>query len=81
MILLSVLLLGDDLSGLSAVGCALSMLGSAWYGYVSLVNRQAEQAQEAQEMAKAEAEKTSSSGWPPAPAAVLAKDSKFSEAS
>lgn len=49
MILLSVMLLGDDLSGLSALGCALSMLGSAWYGYVSLVGRQQEVSQQAQE--------------------------------
>lgn len=43
VIVLSVLLLGDDLSGLSAVGCALSMLGSAWYGYVSLNSRELEE--------------------------------------
>lgn len=49
VILLSVLLLGDDLSGLSALGCVLSMLGSAWYGYVSLSNRQAEALLEARE--------------------------------
>lgn len=40
VILLSVLMLGDDLSGLSAVGCAMSMAGSAWYGYVTLVSGQ-----------------------------------------
>ncbi len=40
MILLSVLMLGDDLSGLSSVGCAMSMAGSAWYGYVTLVTGQ-----------------------------------------
>ncbi|CAK8987714.1 unnamed protein product [Durusdinium trenchii] len=38
VIVLSVVMLGDDLSGLSAVGCALSILGSAWYGYVALVS-------------------------------------------
>mmetsp|Transcript_60788 Transcript_60788/g.113664 ORF Transcript_60788/g.113664 Transcript_60788/m.113664 type:complete len:413 (-) Transcript_60788:9-1247(-) len=36
VILLSVILLGDDISGLSALGCFLSVLGSAWYGYVAL---------------------------------------------
>jgi len=49
VILLSVLLLGDDLSGLSALGCVLSMVGSAWYGYVSLSGRQAEALLEARE--------------------------------
>ncbi|CAJ1409065.1 unnamed protein product [Effrenium voratum] len=49
VILLSVLLLGDDISGLSALGCALSVVGSAWYGYVCLWARE--------EAAKAETEK------------------------
>lgn len=40
VILLSVLLLGDDISGLSALGCALSVVGSAWYGYVCLWARE-----------------------------------------
>ena len=55
VILLSVLLLGDDLSGLSALGCVLSMLGSAWYGYVSLSGRQAEALLEAREACQRQA--------------------------
>jgi len=36
VVCLGVLIFGDPISGISAVGCALSIMGSAWYSYVQV---------------------------------------------
>eukprot|EP00747_Dinoflagellata_sp_TGD_P163170 gnl/TRDRNA2_/TRDRNA2_181567_c0_seq1.p1 gnl/TRDRNA2_/TRDRNA2_181567_c0~~gnl/TRDRNA2_/TRDRNA2_181567_c0_seq1.p1 ORF type:complete len:420 (+),score=74.70 gnl/TRDRNA2_/TRDRNA2_181567_c0_seq1:43-1302(+) len=36
LIFFGVLTMGDQISGLSAMGCIISMLGTCWYGYVRL---------------------------------------------
>lgn len=36
IIWVGVLIFADEISGVSAVGCAISMLGSAWYGYEAI---------------------------------------------
>jgi len=33
---IGVVIFGDDITGLSAAGCCISMLGSAWYGYEAM---------------------------------------------
>jgi len=33
---IGVAMFGDDITGISAAGCAISMLGSAWYGYEAM---------------------------------------------